>query len=146
VYSGTGSKVWGPKPTHPYAIGHGQSVTYDGALLMSLHHWGNWRNRTFDPADGATGAEQTSAAFLDWPRAADAAHLAPGHLQLVESEGHVYAAVFDADGALRGVPDLLVRRAEETCTGQCARMAVLPGTIGLLYWDEGAIHFASLCR
>ncbi len=37
-------------------------------------------------------------------------------------------------------------RDDKACTGQCARLAVLPGVVGLLYANEGAVFFQRLCR
>jgi len=142
----TGAVRWGPVLSNQYAIGRAQSVTYDGSKLMSLHHWGNWRNGTFEAANGAAGTVVQSAVFLNWPLASDAAYLGPLHLQLLESDGNVHLALFDAAGALYGEPAQLVKRSSGACSGQCARLAVRPTSLGLLYADGGTISFQSLCR
>jgi hypothetical protein len=146
-FDAAGAQLWRVPTVYQFAIGKAQSVTYDGTDLLSLHHWGSWRNRSFDPANGSAGSLLTTLAYLDWPRASNAAYVGPYHLQLLEnSDGDLYTARFDATGALLGPPTLIVNRAGGDCSGQCARVAVTATTIGLLYADGGTIAFLALCR
>jgi len=160
VYSGSGSKLWGPKAPSSSSFGP-LSLTYDGTHVVVAVMGGSSINsnyiQKFDPATGAALPVVPFAPFTAYyaPYAGTGLYVDKTHVHLAEEQdasywsykgGDYFLAVFDASGKMQGKVNLVADRAPGDCDGQCARMAATASTMAVFYENSGDLFFQPVCR